>query len=218
MSLRSPSVTSPELRWTRSRSPNFSGRARPLLLEAGRQFSLVAPGQSIERQSASDRGLPGSPGPSPVFTRPAVYHYATFEHALELRAELSGGAWLKIVAQLPGAVLVGLAHPLARIVEVRRAGLPLLPPRCRSRDRRSAVSAAGLGWEAKLLESVIDGDLAVLLGVRVQTGVEAEHPDCLLAVFPPGAGFTIDEQRIFLFPARCATSSVVHGGLECRTS
>ena len=60
-----------------------------------------------------------------------------------------------------------------------------------------AVSAAGLGWEAKLLESVTDGDLAVLLGVHVQTGVEAEHPDCLLAVFPQGAGFTIDEQRVF---------------------
>jgi len=44
-----------------------------------------------------------------------------------------------------------------------------------------AVSAAGLGWEAKLLESVTDVDLAVLLGMHVQTGVEDEHADCLLA-------------------------------------
>ena len=62
------------------------------------------------------------------------------------------------------------------------------------------MSAAGLGWEAKLLESVTDGDLAVLLGVHVQTGIEAEHADCLLAVFPQEAGFTIDQQRVFTIP------------------
>jgi hypothetical protein len=38
---------------------------------------------------------------SPNSSRTAVYHYTPFEHALELRAELSGEAWLKIVAQLP---------------------------------------------------------------------------------------------------------------------
>ena len=66
------------------------------------------------------------------------------------------------------------------------------------------MSAAGLGWEATLLESVTDGDLAVLLGVHVQTGVEAEHADCLLAVLPQRAGFTID-----------AAASVRHSGQVC---
>ena len=131
--------------------------------------------------------------------RPAVYHYTPFEHALELRAELSDEAWLKIAAQLPeGAVLVGLTSIHWR--ESWKYGERAF--RYCHHDAGHAigsfaVSAAGLGWEAKLLESVTDGDLAVLLGVHVQTGVEAEHPDCLLAVFPQGAGFTIDEQRVF---------------------
>lgn len=134
--------------------------------------------------------------------RPAVYHYTPFEHALELRAELSGDAWLKIAAQLPeGAVLVGLTSIHWR--ESWKYGERAF--RYCHHDAGHAigsfaVSAAGLGWEAKLLESVIDGDLAVLLGVHVQIGVEAEHADCLLAVFSQGAGFTIDEQRVFTIP------------------
>ena len=64
-----------------------------------------------------------------------------------------------------------------------------------------AVSAAGLVWEAKLLESVIDSDLAALLGVDVQEGMEAEHADCLLAVSSSRASLTLDEQRAFTIPA-----------------
>jgi SagB-type dehydrogenase family enzyme len=134
--------------------------------------------------------------------RPAVYHYTPFEHALELRAELSGEAWLKIAAQLPeDAVLVGLTSIHWR--ESWKYGERAF--RYCHHDAGHAigsfaVSAAGLGWEAKLLESVTDGDLAVLVGVHVQTGIEAEHADCLLAVFPSGAGFTIDEQRVFTIP------------------
>jgi SagB-type dehydrogenase family enzyme len=134
--------------------------------------------------------------------RPAVYHYTPFEHALELRAELSGEAWLKIARQLPdGAVLVGLTSIHWR--ESWKYGERAF--RYCHHDAGHAigsvaVSAAGLGWEAKLLESVADGDLAVLLGVHVQTGVEAEHADCLLAVFPQGAGFMTDKQRVFTIP------------------
>jgi len=134
--------------------------------------------------------------------RPAVYHYTPFEHALELRAELSDDAWLEIAAQLPeGAVLVGLTSIHWR--ESWKYGERAF--RYCHHDAGHAigsfaVSAAGLGWEAKLLESVTDGDLAVLLGVHVQNGTEAEHADCLLAVFSRGAGFTIDEQRVFTIP------------------
>jgi len=65
----------------------------------------------------------------------------------------------------------------------------------------AAVSAAGLGWETRLLESVTDADLAALLGVHTQAGVEAEHADCLMAVFPQAGPFTIDEQRRFAIPS-----------------
>jgi SagB-type dehydrogenase family enzyme len=137
-----------------------------------------------------------------LHSRPAVYHYTPFEHALELRAELSVEAWLKIAAQLPaGAVLVGLTSIHWR--ESWKYGERAF--RYCHHDAGHAigsfaVSAAGLGWEAKLLESVTDGDLALLLGVHVQTGIEAEHADCLLAVFPQGAGFMIDEHRVFTIP------------------
>jgi len=47
------------------------------------------------------------------------------------------------------------------------------------------VSAAGLGWGAKLLEGVNDDDLAVLLGVHLQHGIEAA-PE---RVSRPGATF-----------------------------
>jgi SagB-type dehydrogenase family enzyme len=135
--------------------------------------------------------------------RPAVYHYTALEHALELRVELSGEAWLEIAARLPeGAVLVGLTSIYWR--ESWKYGERAF--RYCHHDAGHAigcvaVSAAGLGWEAKLLESVTDGDLALLLGLRPQTGVEAEHADGLLAVFPQGAAFTMDAQRGFTIPA-----------------
>jgi len=134
--------------------------------------------------------------------RAAVYHYAPFGHALELRAELSGPAWRTIAAQLPDhAVLVGLTSIHWR--ESWKYGERAF--RYCHHDAGHAigslaVSAAGLGWETKLLESVTDGELAALLGVHLQTGIEAEHADCLLATFPPQAALTIDEQRALTLP------------------
>ena len=134
--------------------------------------------------------------------RPAVFHYAPLEHALELRAELSEDAWLKIAAQLPkSAVLVGLTSIHWR--ESWKYGERAFRY-CHHDTGHAiggvAVSAAGLGWETRLLESVTDAALAVLLGVHIQAGVEAEHADCLMAVFAQGASFTIDEQQLFAIP------------------
>ncbi len=134
--------------------------------------------------------------------RPAVYHYAPFEHALELRAELSEDSWQSLAARLPaGAVLVGLTSIHWR--ESWKYGERAF--RYCHHDAGHAigcvaVAAAGLGWEARLLEGVVDADLAVLLGVHVQAGVEAEHADCLMAVFPQGNEFTVEEQRAFVIP------------------
>jgi nitroreductase len=118
--------------------------------------------------------------------------------------ELSSPEWERIAAQLPGnAVLVGLTSVYWR--ESWKYGERAF--RYCHHDAGHAiggfaVSAAGLGWEAKLLEGVTDSDLAAFLGVHLQAGVEAEHADCLLAVFPPAAAFTIDEQRRFTLPER----------------
>ncbi len=41
-----------------------------------------------------------------------------------------------------------------------------------------------LGWRTKLVPFVSDEQLGLLLGTQSQTGIEAEHPDCLLAIWP----------------------------------
>lgn len=138
-----------------------------------------------------------------LYPQPAVYHYTPFEHALEVRTELSREAWLKIAAQIPeGGVLVGLTSIYWR--ESWKYGERAF--RYCHHDAGHAigsvaVSAAGLGWEATLLEGVPDGDVTALLGVHLQTGFEAEHADCLIAVYPQGAGFVLEDHRAFTIPA-----------------
>jgi nitroreductase len=121
---------------------------------------------------------------------------------LELRSELSDEAWEKISAQLPGgSVLVGLTSIHWR--EAWKYGERAFRY-CHHDVGHAigsiAVSAAGLGWEAKLLESVTDRDLSALLGVHLQSGVEAEHADCILALAPQGSGLNTDRQMAFTLP------------------
>ena len=135
--------------------------------------------------------------------RPAVYHYAPREHALELRAELSEAAWVQLSAPLPaGALLVGLTSIHWR--ESWKYGERAF--RYCQHDAGHAVgalavAAAGLGWEARLSGGVPDRELAALLGVRDQRGIEAEHPECLLLVAPPVPGLRLEERRAFALPA-----------------
>jgi nitroreductase len=58
-----------------------------------------------------------------------------------------------------------------------------------------ALSASALGWQTCLLEGWTDRELAVLLGVSGQQGAEAEHPDCLLALFPADQEFPPEQRR-----------------------
>ena len=131
--------------------------------------------------------------------KPGVYHYAPHEHALERRTDLSDQAWAGLAGQLPpGSLLVGLTSIHWR--ESWKYGERAF--RYCHHDVGHAigaitVAAAGLGWEARLLEGVTDTELARLLGVDSQTGIEAEHADCLLAIHPRGASFPIDRQRAF---------------------
>ncbi len=135
--------------------------------------------------------------------QPAVYHYAPHEHALELRAELSEPAWAQLSAHLPpGTLLVGLTSIHWR--ESWKYGERAF--RYCQHDAGHAigalaVAAAGLGWEARLCEGVSDLELAALLGVRDQHGIEAEHPECLLLVTPPMPGLRFEERRAFALPA-----------------
>jgi SagB-type dehydrogenase family enzyme len=131
--------------------------------------------------------------------KPAVYHYAPHEHALERRADLSDPAWAVLAGQLPpGSVLVGLTSIYWR--ESWKYGERAF--RYCHHDvghaiAALAVAAAGLGWEARLLEAVTDTELAGLLGVDGQSGIEAEHADCLLAIYPQGVPPGVRRDAVF---------------------
>ncbi|HSN75417.1 MAG TPA: SagB/ThcOx family dehydrogenase [Anaerolineae bacterium] len=137
-------------------------------------------------------------GPIPgLLERPALCHYAPAEHGLEVRAELPDPLWHEVAGQLPsGALLLGLTSIHWR--EAWKYGERAF--RYCMHDVGHAVAAvtlaaAALGWRAQLLESLDDRELAVLLGVHGQDGNEAEHPDCLLALYPPvgSSGFSRSE-------------------------
>ena len=47
-----------------------------------------------------------------------------------------------------------------------------------------AVAAALLGWRTTMLHSVPDKTMEGILGITEQSGTEAEHPECLLLLYP----------------------------------
>ena len=118
--------------------------------------------------------------------RPAVYHYSPMTHALERRVTLGAEHWDRLSSQLPtGTVLVALTSIYWR--ESWKYGERAF--RYCHHDVGHAigavtVAAATLGCETRLVTTVDDDQLAALLGTDRQQGIEAERPDCLLAVFP----------------------------------
>ncbi|MCW5980147.1 MAG: nitroreductase family protein [Bryobacteraceae bacterium] len=125
-------------------------------------------------------------GPIPgLCDSPAVYHYAPFEHALELRRKLDDGAGLPTEA-----FFIGLTSVHWR--ESWKYGERAF--RYCQHDAGHAVgaltiAAAAQGWTARLDDATATRELAELLGVHGQEGVEAEHADCLLAFAPAGRPF-----------------------------
>jgi nitroreductase len=49
-----------------------------------------------------------------------------------------------------------------------------------------SIAAAGLGWQASLLDDLGTEQLASLLGIHDPQGAEPEHADCVLAIYPQG--------------------------------
>jgi SagB-type dehydrogenase family enzyme len=117
---------------------------------------------------------------------PIVAHYAPRIHALEVRAELPLEVWRDLVGKLPpNVILVGLSSIHWR--EAWKYGERAF--RYCQLDVGHALSAislaaAGLGWQATLLDDLGTEQVALLLGLPESQGAEAEHPDCLLAVYP----------------------------------
>lgn len=134
-----------------------------------------------------------------VCETPILAHYAPAEHALEVRARLSDRTWqdlregvgLAAGGGLPEkTIFVGLTSIHWR--EAWKYGERAF--RYCQHDVGHAlaalsIAAAGLGWEARLLDSLGSDEIAALLGVGDPRAVEPEHPDCLVAVYPQGWHF-----------------------------
>ncbi len=124
-----------------------------------------------------------------LIDRPGVFHYAPYWHRLERRCQLSPDQWDALTEGFPARCLfVGLTSIYWR--ESWKYGERAF--RYCHHDAGHAIGAVAvaartLGWQTRLLRTIADDDLSHLLGVHLQSGFEAEHPDCLLALFPADA-------------------------------
>jgi nitroreductase len=46
------------------------------------------------------------------------------------------------------------------------------------------IAGACLGWKVQLIDTLTDSEIGIMLGIDQQTGIEAEHVDCLMVIFP----------------------------------
>jgi SagB-type dehydrogenase family enzyme len=115
---------------------------------------------------------------------PALFHYNAHFHALVRRREMDKEHWSDLLTSLPGSVgLVGLTSVIWR--EAWKYGERAF--RYCELDVGHAIAAIAfacraLGWQVRLLEGVAHEPLKALLGVDDQRSVEAEYPECLLAM------------------------------------
>jgi SagB-type dehydrogenase family enzyme len=118
-----------------------------------------------------------------------LYHYAPKEHGLEFRAEFSADHMARFLAPFPvQSFLIGLSSIHWR--ESWKYGERAF--RYCNHDVGHAIgtariAAATLGWNMALLDGLSQNTVAALLGTdRKEDFVhaEAEHPDCLMVVWP----------------------------------
>ena len=143
-------------------------------------------------------------GPVPgLCDAPGVFHYQPHDHALEHRATLPATAWAALADRLPpGAVLVGLSTiPVRESWKYGERAFRYCHHDVGHAVAAVAVAAAGLGWSTRLLAAADQPALAALLGTICQSGIEAEHPDALLALYPADLPFPVEAWRRAALPA-----------------
>ena len=123
--------------------------------------------------------------------KPGLYHYASKEHGLELRADFPAEQIARLLAPFPSdAFLFGLTSVHWR--EAWKYGERAF--RYCNHDVGHAIgsariAAATLGWNMVLLDGVEQHTVAILLGTNRADDfqdVEPEHPDCLAVIWPLG--------------------------------
>jgi len=118
--------------------------------------------------------------------QPMVCHYAPKEHGLEVRAEFELELWEKLGARFPqDTFFVGLTSILWR--EAWKYGQRAY--RYCQHDTGHAIgaismAAAGLGWQAKILDDVSTDALALLTGTFRKHDAEPEEPEVLMVLGP----------------------------------
>jgi SagB-type dehydrogenase family enzyme len=114
-----------------------------------------------------------------------VCHYVPYEHGLEIRTRLPRTVWDRLSGGRQDQAFVGLTSIQWR--ESWKYGERAY--RYCALDAGHAlgavaIAAAGLGWRAKLMDTLGTEELARLLGVVDFQGVEPEEADCLVGIFP----------------------------------
>lgn len=117
---------------------------------------------------------------------PFVAHYAPREHALELRAELFADAWSRLARGLPeGSLLVALSSiPWREAWKYGERAWRYCQHDCGHGLAALSLSAASLGWHARLVDTWGSADLELLLGLPPDSGPETEVPEALVLITP----------------------------------
>ena len=142
-----------------------------------------------------------------------LYHYAAKEHALELRAQWSKEAFVRLLQGFPPkAFLVGFASVIWR--ETWKYGERAF--RYCQHDVGHAIgsmriAAQTLGWRMLLLDGLADDTVAALLGVdRAEDfdGAEREHPDLIAVIWPADQAASPATGRTSSVPLSLAADAV----------
>ncbi|XP_016444896.1 uncharacterized protein LOC107770140 [Nicotiana tabacum] len=139
-----------------------------------------------------------------------VAHYAPKEHSLEIRAQFQSGFFTRFFPE--NSFLIGLSSIFWR--EAWKYGERAF--RYCNHDVGHAIAAvsmaaAGLGWDAKVLDGLGYEELEKLMGLEIfpkfnipsrpvkgtMPEIEFEHPDCVLLVIPSGVNeFEVDYKEL----------------------
>ncbi len=118
--------------------------------------------------------------------KPMVCHYAPKEHGVEVLAEFDLGLWKKLCARFPkNSFFMVLTSIHWR--EAWKYGQRAY--RYCQHDAGHAIgaislAAAGLGWQASILDDLSTDELALLTGTFREHDAEPEEPDVLMALGP----------------------------------
>ena len=120
---------------------------------------------------------------------PGLYHYASKEHALERRAELTSDCFGELMQPFPpfAFLMAWTSIHWREAWKYGERGFRYCQHDVGHAVGAARIAAASLGWRMRLLDGTGDDLLAGLLGLNRAEDVgaaEREHPDCVAVVWP----------------------------------